>query len=1096
MANDNIKRYLDYDGLAYLINKFNSVIEANEYTTSEALNDLNKKIAELNFNDNTGGFPIIDADITQVDSVYTTTENLNELITPGQYIVDSSKIQYEEDNFVKTLYWLLSVDKVVYDNSESIIQTYYPLSYLSYNWYNIPIGGLLQRFYEGNNTWTDLQVASPGDVDPSKFVTKNEFDTNVQSINTSITTINTSINTINKTIEGLNKTDNDTKCTLATINVTDAPAASENEVDVIAKQQIVLTGETGESLETKQPITSVKVVTKKYVEENFIPKSESDSIWEAINSGRVDSITLEKSGTKVTKDSEEVDVPYIENKVAFIERRSAPQEPGYFVGNFDVISLPTKNYVINNYVSNQTLSTTLTDYVSNQTLSTTLNDYANKTLLNNYVDKASVIPNILKNGIPQAGDNGKNFSLQWYQTSKAITDTNSTDYNDICAPSYSDFVETTVTYNKNSMVIRAFWTPSYFHDIWMSPNSDYILHRSINSGIAKPWKILLDNENCGKYVKRVVNNNIIDIANFKTINIPLTTKAGLEIQDGKAIIGTNILDLSTVLDQQVRNIHSTSIDSDHNEYTDLSIILNNSINKKDENQNVYSLSESLSIGYYDVTKNKNIRIGSFYTYDHTGRAQGRFDLDAELCVHANDNSYLLFEHETTNSSANHNSPRQGYSSGTFTVKSYEQNYITDNFYIRNNNFEDNIFKDPDSHNNLVHICSGSASFSIPVYFNNDININNSKHIYFGAVYNSNNLPDFGNIIYSGNIKVNNEDNYHELGRIYTNYSSNNYLSFKIRRTEGLDKNNVPILKDYTLIDSGNILSNLPSTVITTNNISNNLPSTVITTNNISNNLPSTVITTNNISNYSTKSSEYIKIDSVNNISEYTDCAYFIGGNASNINKGSGPEPNKIYQPKYIPLNDFINGTASGNPAAAFVSDLLWTSTLRLFFNQKYFYDVQFDPNNQNIIHRLVCNGTAKDWHVLLDSNNYNDLFKISNLTPKSLTVTNNINVGGGVYETSDETLKDFQDSIQVNFEQLKEIPKAYFTFKDDKTGETKIGTSAQKVKEFYPELVSEDENGILSVDYAKLSIIALKAVDELGDRISKLEKLVEQLINK
>ena len=181
MANDNIKRYLDYDGLVYLINKFNSVIEANEYTTSEALNDLNKKIAELNFNDNTGGFPIIDADITQVDSVYTTTENLNELITPGQYIVDSSKIQYEEDNFVKTLYWLLSVDKVVYDNSESIVQTYYPLSYLSYNWYNIPIGGLLQRFYEGNNAWTDLQVAAPGDIDATKFVTNETFTTTLDN---------------------------------------------------------------------------------------------------------------------------------------------------------------------------------------------------------------------------------------------------------------------------------------------------------------------------------------------------------------------------------------------------------------------------------------------------------------------------------------------------------------------------------------------------------------------------------------------------------------------------------------------------------------------------------------------------------------------------------------------------------------------------------------------------------------------------------------------------------------------------------------------------------------------------------------------------
>ncbi len=947
MANDNIKRYLDYDGLAYLITKFNSVIEANEYTTSEALNDLNQKIAELT--DNTGGFPIIDADITQIDSVYTTTENLNELITPGQYIVDSSKIQYDGDNFVKTLYWLLSVDKVIYNNSESIVQTYYPLSYLSYNWYNIPIGGLLQRFYEGNNTWTDLQVAAPGDVDPTKFVTKNEFDTNINNINEEI-------DNINETIEGLNKIDNDTKCTLATINVSDAPAASENEVDVIAKQQIVLTSETGESL--SGDATSVKVVTKKYVEENYIPKSESDSIWEAINAGRVDNISLEKSGVTVTKDSEEVNIPYIDNKISFTESGT-----GSFIGKFDVISLPTKNYVINNYVD--------------------------KTTLSNYVDKASVIPNILKNGTPQA-HNDKDNSLQWYQTSKAITDTNSINYTDICAPSYTDFSETSKDYNINSMVIRSFWNSSYFHDIWMSPNSDHIFHRSINNKIAKPWKILLDNANCGKYVKDVVNNNIIDIANFKTINIPLATKSGLEIPDGKAIIGTNILDLSTALDSEVRDILSSSTDSWYNKYTDLSIILNNSVDKRNENQSLYSVSESLSIGYYDVSKNKNVRIGSFYTYISTGRPQGRFDLDGELCVHANDNSYLLFEHDTNDSSANHNNPRRGNNDGTFTVKSYEQNYITDNFYIRHNNYENNIFKDPDSYNNLVHIHSGSASFNIPVYFSNGININNSKHIYFGSAYNSNNLPDFGDIIYSGNIKVNNEDNYHELGRIWTNYSSNNYLSFKIRRSEGLDENSIPILKDYTLIDSGNISSNLPSTVITTSNISSKLPSEVITTNNIS----------------------HIE-----------------------------------FKPS--------SGSSNGG-----------------------FIDFHYGGSTKDFTSRIIedAEGTIT-------------------VSASTLKVTGNINVGGGVFETSDETLKDFQDSIQVNFAQLKEIPKAYFTFKDDKTGETKIGTSAQKVKEFYPELVSEDKNGILSVDYAKLSIVALKAVDELDDRLAKLEKLVEQLIN-
>ena len=64
------------------------------------------------------------------------------------------------------------------------------------------------------------------------------------------------------------RVDYDTKCTSATINVADAPVVSENEVEVIAKQTIVLKGE-GESLETEQPISSVKVVTKQYVDGKF-----------------------------------------------------------------------------------------------------------------------------------------------------------------------------------------------------------------------------------------------------------------------------------------------------------------------------------------------------------------------------------------------------------------------------------------------------------------------------------------------------------------------------------------------------------------------------------------------------------------------------------------------------------------------------------------------------------------------------------------------------------------------------------------------------------------------------------------------------------
>ena len=92
----------------------------------------------------------------------------------------------------------------------------------------------------------------------------------------------------------------------------------------------------------------------------------------------------------------------------------------------------------------------------------------------------------------------------------------------------------------------------------------------------------------------------------------------------------------------------------------------------------------------------------------------------------------------------------------------------------------------------------------------------------------------------------------------------------------------------------------------------------------------------------------------------------------------------------------------------------------------------------------------------------------------------------GFFDTSDERLKDFQNDVEVDFEKLSKLPKKYFTWKDGK-GNLQIGTSAQAVREIYPELVHEDENGKLSVSYNKLSIIALSAIDELYKKNQELE---------
>ena len=105
--------------------------------------------------------------------------------------------------------------------------------------------------------------------------------------------------------------------------------------------------------------------------------------------------------------------------------------------------------------------------------------------------------------------------------------------------------------------------------------------------------------------------------------------------------------------------------------------------------------------------------------------------------------------------------------------------------------------------------------------------------------------------------------------------------------------------------------------------------------------------------------------------------------------------------------------------------------------------------------------------------------------------------GGEVYAASDERLKDFGDNVEVDFNELSEIPKVYYSWKSDEEKRQMIGTSAQKLREIYPELVSENEDGKMAVSYEKLSIIALAAIDklhkeneELKDRLKRIEEIL------
>jgi cell division protein ZapA (FtsZ GTPase activity inhibitor) len=116
-----------------------------------------------------------------------------------------------------------------------------------------------------------------------------------------------------------------------------------------------------------------------------------------------------------------------------------------------------------------------------------------------------------------------------------------------------------------------------------------------------------------------------------------------------------------------------------------------------------------------------------------------------------------------------------------------------------------------------------------------------------------------------------------------------------------------------------------------------------------------------------------------------------------------------------------------------------------------------------------------------------------NLSSGNINVTGSVNASSGFFETSDEKLKTFNENIVVDVDKLSKLRKSYFTFNEDKNKTTHIGVSAQEIKKLYPEIVFENEEGNLMLDYSKLSVIALSAVDALNEKNKKLENKAKRL---
>lgn len=104
-------------------------------------------------------------------------------------------------------------------------------------------------------------------------------------------------------------------------------------------------------------------------------------------------------------------------------------------------------------------------------------------------------------------------------------------------------------------------------------------------------------------------------------------------------------------------------------------------------------------------------------------------------------------------------------------------------------------------------------------------------------------------------------------------------------------------------------------------------------------------------------------------------------------------------------------------------------------------------------------------------------------------VSGKVNASQGFFQTSDINKKNVVGELDLDkaYELIDKCQTILYTLKDDESNKQEIGLIAQEVKEFFPELVTEDKEGSLSLDYSRLTVIILRVLKDVIDRVKKIE---------
>lgn len=111
----------------------------------------------------------------------------------------------------------------------------------------------------------------------------------------------------------------------------------------------------------------------------------------------------------------------------------------------------------------------------------------------------------------------------------------------------------------------------------------------------------------------------------------------------------------------------------------------------------------------------------------------------------------------------------------------------------------------------------------------------------------------------------------------------------------------------------------------------------------------------------------------------------------------------------------------------------------------------------------------------------------------NLEVSGSIRTSAAVFQSSDERLKSNIETIENGLNRI--LSSRGVTF-DRHNGKKEVGVIAQEIQKSIPEVVSEDKNGYLNVNYSSIAGVFIEAIKDQQAQINELKAQIEELKNK